>query len=211
MNNGLSVRPIPAVHWEKRLEKQNNERWVTHFVCHVIKKKKKHWRELKFWFCRLTFHTATACLENIGIHFHSGLRQQLVSCQVGVVWGGNEVIIQGLCHVLVHLIVFGIKNVTCRTPHEVCKTWRACKTKVYLYVDVMPGRSGTCDIDACFLIRKAFGLLNVTLTINTYYHTLKVLRTWLEIGHYLNQMFSCETAHLQLKQEQKLFMVQLMK
>lgn len=82
------------------------------------------WGELKFWFCRLTFHTATACLKNIGVHFHSGLREQLVSCQVGVVRGGNEVVIQRLRHVLVHLIVLRVEDVTCRTPHEVGKTWR---------------------------------------------------------------------------------------
>lgn len=71
-----------------------------------------------------TLHTATAGLQNIGIHFHSRLREQLVSCQVGVVWGGNEVVIQRLRHVLVHLIVLRIKYITCRAPHEVCKAWR---------------------------------------------------------------------------------------
>ena len=70
----------------------------------------------------LTFHTATASLENIGVHFHSRLRQQLVSGQVGVVRRGNEVVTQRLGHVLVHLIVLRVEDVACGTPHVVGKT-----------------------------------------------------------------------------------------
>lgn len=70
----------------------------------------------------LTLHTATACLKNIGIHFHSRLGKQLVSCQVSVVRGGDEVVSQRLSHVLVHLIVLGVEDVASRTPHEVGET-----------------------------------------------------------------------------------------
>lgn len=76
----------------------------------------------------LTFHTTAASLENIGVHFHPGLRQKLISCQVGVVRGGNEVIIQRLRHVLGHLGVLGVENVPCRTAQEVCKTCRGRHT-----------------------------------------------------------------------------------
>lgn len=70
----------------------------------------------------LTLHTATACLQNVGVHFHSRLREQLVSCQVGVVRRGDEVIIQRQRHVLVHLVVLRVEDITCGTPHEVGET-----------------------------------------------------------------------------------------
>ena len=70
----------------------------------------------------LTLHTATTSLDNIGIHFHSRLRQQLVSSQVGVVRCGNEVVTQRLRHVLVHLVVFRVEDITCRTSHVVGET-----------------------------------------------------------------------------------------
>lgn len=70
----------------------------------------------------LTLHTATASLENIGIHFHSRLRQQLVACQIGVVWRSNKVVTQRLRHVLVHLVVLRVEDVSCRTSHEVGKS-----------------------------------------------------------------------------------------
>lgn len=70
----------------------------------------------------LTLHTATASLENIGVHFDSRLRQQLVSCQVGVVRCGDEVVTQRLRHVLVHLVVIRVEDITCRTSHVVGET-----------------------------------------------------------------------------------------
>jgi len=70
----------------------------------------------------LTLHTATACLQNIGVHFHTGLREQLVSCQVRVVRGGNEVVTERLRHVLVDLIVLMVEDITCRTSHVVGET-----------------------------------------------------------------------------------------
>lgn len=100
--------------------------------------------EAELWFCRLTFHTAAACLQNIGVHFHPGLRQKLVPCQVGVVRGGNEVIIQGLRHVLGHLHVLRIEDVTCRTPQEVCKTCRRRQTSCVLMRVSLIWRPGCC-------------------------------------------------------------------
>ena len=102
-------------------------------LCGQCRKVKMKRAELILW--SLTFHTATACLQNIGIHFHSGLRQQLVPWQVSVVGGGNEVVIQRLRHVLVYLVVLRVEYVPCRTPHEVGKTWEVGHTCWSLWYD----------------------------------------------------------------------------
>jgi hypothetical protein len=71
---------------------------------------------------KLTFHTATASLEHIGVHVYPGLRQKLVPCQVGVVGRGYEVVTQGLSHVLVHTMVVWFKDVSCWTSHVIGET-----------------------------------------------------------------------------------------
>ena len=66
-----------------------------------------------------TLHTATASLEDVGVHVHPGLGQKLVSCQVGVVGRGDVVVAQGLGHVLVHRVVLWVEDVSCWTPHVI--------------------------------------------------------------------------------------------
>lgn len=124
----------PSQQSTERGERKNNRVKVSESPC--VQCHKNYYEESWNSAERLTFHTATACLENIGVHFHSRLREQLVSCQVGVVWGGNEVVTQRLCHVLVHLIVLRVEDITCRTPHEVGKTWRKCQTSCVIFVYV---------------------------------------------------------------------------
>lgn len=38
--------------------------------------------------------------------------------------GSNEVVTQRLLHVLIHLVVQRVENITCGTAHEACKAWR---------------------------------------------------------------------------------------
>lgn len=119
----------------------------------------------------LTLHTATACLENVGVHFHSGLRQQLVSRQVGVVWRGNEVVTQRLCHVLVHLIVLGVEDIRCGTAHVVGKTWRKKEIRPgvwsYLHVDVTssPSYRWCCWCFICHMYIREFAIPSIPSTV----------------------------------------------
>lgn len=71
---------------------------------------------------RLTLHTSTAGLQDPRVHVHPRLRHQLISRQVRVMRRGYEVIIQRLCHVLIHLVVFRVEDVSSRTPHVIGKT-----------------------------------------------------------------------------------------
>lgn len=83
-----------------------------------------------FWFRRLlTFYTAAARLQHPGIHVGLGVGEELVSGQVRVVRRGDEVVAQGLLHVLIHLVVQRVEDVTRWTAHEICETWR--KTQTY--------------------------------------------------------------------------------
>lgn len=76
-------------------------------------------------YCTLTFYTAAARLQHPGIHVCLGVGEQLVSSQVCVMRRGNEVVTQRLLHVLIHLIVQRVENVTRWTAHETCKTcWK---------------------------------------------------------------------------------------
>lgn len=77
----------------------------------------------------LTFDAATAGLENPGVHVGLGVRQQLVPGQVRVVRGGDEIVAQGLIHVLVHVVVQRVENIARWTAHEACKTWKETKNK----------------------------------------------------------------------------------
>lgn len=70
----------------------------------------------------LTFHAAAAGLQHPGIHVSLGVREKLVSGQVRVVGGGDEVVGQRLIHVLIHVVVQRVEDVTRWTAHETCKT-----------------------------------------------------------------------------------------
>lgn len=70
----------------------------------------------------LTFYTATARLQHPGIHVCLGVGEELVSSQVCVMRGGDEVVTQRLLHVLIHLIVQRVEDVTRRTAHEAGET-----------------------------------------------------------------------------------------
>lgn len=70
----------------------------------------------------LTFYAAAAGLQHPGIHVSLGVGEELVSGQVRVVRGGDEVVAQRLLHVLIHLVVQRVENVTCWTAHETCET-----------------------------------------------------------------------------------------
>lgn len=74
-------------------------------------------------FSKPTFDTAAARLQHPGVHVSLGVGQQLVSSQVRVVGRCNEVVAQGLLHVLVHLIVQRIEDVACWAAHEICESW----------------------------------------------------------------------------------------
>lgn len=65
----------------------------------------------------LTLHATAAGLQHPGVHVGLGVGQELVSGQVRVVRGGNEVVAKRLVHVLVHLVVQRVENVTRRAPH----------------------------------------------------------------------------------------------
>lgn len=71
---------------------------------------------------RLTLHAAAAGLQHPGVHVGLGVGQELVSGQVRVVRGGDEVVAKRLVHVLVHLVVQRVENVTRWTSHETCET-----------------------------------------------------------------------------------------
>lgn len=70
----------------------------------------------------LTFYAATAGLQHPGVHVCLGVGEELVSSQVCVMRGGNEVATQRLLHVLIHLIVQRVEDVTRRTAHEAGET-----------------------------------------------------------------------------------------
>lgn len=70
-----------------------------------------------------TFNTSTTILQHSCIHLHSGLGQQLVSCQVRVVGRSDEVVTKGLIHILMHFTMQWIENITSRTAHEVGETF----------------------------------------------------------------------------------------
>lgn len=111
--------------------------WVLHLVhpnspLRVEIKTKKGWTCLSLllqFLQTLTLHTATACLQNISIHFHPWLRKQLVSSQVCVVRRSNKVITERLCHILVDLVVLRVENITSRTSHVVGETSRELKKR----------------------------------------------------------------------------------
>lgn len=65
-----------------------------------------------------TFDAAAAGLQHARVHLGPGLREQLVPAQVGVVGRGDEVVAQGLLHVLVHLAVQGVAHLARRAAHE---------------------------------------------------------------------------------------------
>ena len=69
-----------------------------------------------------TFHAAAAGLQHPGVHVHPGLGHELVSHQVGVVGGSDEVAPQRLSHVLVHIVVFWVEDVPSRTAQVVGET-----------------------------------------------------------------------------------------
>lgn len=73
--------------------------------------------------CMLTLHAAAARLEHPGVHVGLGVGEKLVSSQICVVRGSDEVVTQRLLHVLIHLMVQRVENVTRWTAHETCKTW----------------------------------------------------------------------------------------
>ena len=70
----------------------------------------------------VTFHTAAAGLQHPGVHVGLGVGEELVSSQVRVMRGGDEVVTQRLLHVLIHLVVQRVEDVTCWAAHEACKT-----------------------------------------------------------------------------------------
>lgn len=70
----------------------------------------------------LTLHAAAAGLQHPGVHVGLWVGQQLVSSQVRVVRGGDEVVAKRLVHVLVHLVVQRVENVTGRASHETRET-----------------------------------------------------------------------------------------
>lgn len=72
---------------------------------------------------KLTFYTAAARLQHPGVHVGFGVGEQLVSSQVCVMRGGDEVVTQRLLHVLIYLVVQRVENVTCGAAHE---TREAC-------------------------------------------------------------------------------------
>lgn len=74
------------------------------------------------WKRRLTLHAAAAGLQHPGVHVGLGVGQELVSGQVRVVGGGDEVVAKRLVHVLVHLVVQRVENVTRWASHETCET-----------------------------------------------------------------------------------------
>lgn len=77
-----------------------------------------------WWALRpLTFHAAATRLQHPGVHVSLGVGQELVSSQVCVMGGCDEVVAQRLIHVLIHLVVQRVENVACRTAHETCKTY----------------------------------------------------------------------------------------
>ncbi len=86
-----------------------------------------------FHMSTLTFYTATAGLQHPGIHVHPGLWHQLVTHQVGVVWGGDEVVAQWLAHVLVHIVVLWVEDVPRWAAHVICKTWKKVKQIFFKY------------------------------------------------------------------------------
>lgn len=65
----------------------------------------------------LTLHTAAARLQHPGIHVCLGVGQELVSSQVRVMRRGDEVVGKRLVHVLIHLVVQRVENVTRWTAH----------------------------------------------------------------------------------------------
>jgi len=71
-----------------------------------------------------TLHAAAAGLQHPGVHVGLGVREKLVSGQVCVMRRGDEVVRERLLHVLIHLMVQRVENVTCWTAHETCKTCR---------------------------------------------------------------------------------------
>ena len=70
----------------------------------------------------LTLHTSAARLQHPGIHVSLGVGEKLVSSQICVVRGGDKVVTQRLLHVLIHLMMQRVENVTRWTAHETCKT-----------------------------------------------------------------------------------------
>lgn len=72
-----------------------------------------------------TFHAAAARLQHPGVHVRFGVGEKLVSSQVGVMRGGNEVVTQRLVHVLIDLMVQRVENVTGWAAHE---TGETCKS-----------------------------------------------------------------------------------
>lgn len=70
----------------------------------------------------LTFYAATARLQHPGVHVCLGVGEELVSSQVCVMRGGDEVVTQRLLHVLIHLIVQRVEDVTRWTAHEAGET-----------------------------------------------------------------------------------------
>lgn len=75
----------------------------------------------------LTFDTAAAGLQHPGVHIHPRLWHQLVTHQVGVVRGSDEIVAQRLVHVLVHVVVFWVENVPRWAAHIIRKTWKRVK------------------------------------------------------------------------------------
>lgn len=69
-----------------------------------------------------TLYAAAAGLQDPGIHVGLGMGEELVTSQVRVMRGSDEVVAQRLIHVLIHLMVQRVENVTCWTAHETCKT-----------------------------------------------------------------------------------------
>lgn len=70
-----------------------------------------------------TFDAAAAGLQHPRVHLGARLREQLVPAQVGVVARGDEVVAQGLLHVLVHLPVQGVGHLARRAAHEAGEAW----------------------------------------------------------------------------------------
>lgn len=70
----------------------------------------------------LTFYTAAAGLQHPGVHVGLGVGEELVSGQVRVVRRGDEVVAQGLLHVLIHLVVQRVEDVTRWAAHEIRET-----------------------------------------------------------------------------------------
>lgn len=70
----------------------------------------------------LTFYTAAAGLQHPGVHVGLGVGEELVAGQVRVVRRGDEVVAQGLLHVLIHLVVQRVEDVTRWAAHEIRET-----------------------------------------------------------------------------------------